>query len=93
MAGLEIDALPSCQLGDGLHDTLSRCKKLREIFLFSCHFSVHRVDLTADSRGYIGWRDERNPLLYYPEMVETLGTDRLVRRSNAVFLLAFRMLR
>lgn len=93
MAVLEVDALPSCQLDGGLHGTLSRCKKLWEIFLFPGHFSIHRANLTADSRGYSGRRDERDPLLHYPEMVEAFGTDRLVRRGNAMFLLAFRMLR
>lgn len=91
VARLEVDALPSCQLGSDLHGALSRCKKLREIFLFSCHFSIRCPHLTADSCGYSGWRGERDPLLRYPEMVETFGADRLVRRSNAMFLFAFCM--
>lgn len=93
MAELEVDALPSYQLGGDLYGDLQRCKELREIFLFPRHISVRRTDLTADSRGHSGRRHDGDSLLRHPKVVETPRADCLVRRSDAMLLLAFRLLR
>lgn len=93
MAGLEANAMPSWQLGGGLHGTLPRCKKLRKILLLPGHFSVHCADLATGSRGYSGRLDERDLVLHHSEMVETPGANRLVRRRNPVLFLTFRLLR
>lgn len=93
MAKLEIDALSSRQLDDYLRSIVSGCQEFREILLLFGHFSVCRVDRSASSCGHSGRRDGRNLLFYHPEMVQTVGPDRLVCRCDPMFLLAFRLLR
>lgn len=93
MAGLEANAMSSCQLGGDLHSTLPRYKELRKILLFPSHFSIHHTDRATGSRCYSGRLNERDLVLYHSKMVETFGTDRLVRRCDSMLLLTLCLLR
>lgn len=93
MAQLEVGAVPLRQLDGDLRGAVSRREEFRQILLLPGDLSVRRADLAADSCSYSGRRDRRDPLLHHTEVVEAAETDCLVRRRDAMFLLALRLLR
>ena len=93
LAGLEINVMPTWQLGDGLHGALSGCKEFRKIFLFPSYFSIHCTARTTSSYGYSRWLNGRDLVFHHSEMVQASGADCLVCSRDPMLFLTLRLFR